>query len=215
LKAIATAAAAEGRSAHDITIIAVTKSVPWSSGMQLYAAGQRHFAENRLQIALPKMAEAPGDVQWHFIGRLQRNKVKKVVAAFDWIDSVDSVALAEEISICSAATGRNPKILLQVNSSGESTKQGFTIPEALEAAGAIAAMPSMQLMGLMTIAPHHVSSVELHQCFGQLRKLRERLTLECNLSLPHLSMGMSSDYPVAIAEGATMVRIGTALFSAL
>jgi pyridoxal phosphate enzyme (YggS family) len=148
------------------------------------------------------------EAEWHFIGRLQSNKVRRVVRSFAVIHSVDSAELLERVDAISAIEARAPRVLLQVNVSGEASKAGMA-PESLED---IAAPPARRLVGLMTIAPMGATHSEARAVFGKLRELRDRLQHDLGMELPELSMGMSADAEAAAAEGATLVRIGTALF---
>lgn len=185
-----------------VKLIVVTKNIPVESIQSVYELGCRDFGENRVQEALPKIEEMADDIRWHFIGTLQKNKVKKVVGRFDLIHSVDSFELAQEIS----KQGIDTKILLQVNTSGEESKQGFSPGEIEKKLPLIQKLPFVQVQGLMTMAPLTENVAEIRSCFRSLRELRDRHGLQ------ELSMGMSHDYMMAIEEGATMVRIGSAIF---
>jgi pyridoxal phosphate enzyme (YggS family) len=187
----------------NVKLVAVTKNVPVEDISLVYELGCRDFGENRVQDALPKIEELPPDIRWHFIGTLQKNKVKKVVGNFALIHSVDSVELAQEIS----KQGIDTSILLQVNTSGEESKQGFTEDEFRRDLAMIQKMPYIQVKGLMTMAPLTEDVDQIRMCFRRLRELRDELGLK------ELSMGMSHDYKIAIEEGATIVRIGSAIFS--
>lgn len=213
LKSISAIARAHGRNPHELALVAVTKGHSWNEIEPLYHAGQRLFAENRLQPALEKIAQAPKECEWHFIGPLQKNKVRKVVADFSVIHSVDSLELAKKISECSLETSVVTRILLQVNTSGETTKQGMTPEECCMASEKILNLPALSVEGLMTMAPFTEEKMFIRTCFQRLRQLREQLQKSYGTAaFPHLSMGMSHDYPEAIAEGATLLRIGSALF---
>lgn len=185
-----------------VKLIVVTKNIPVKSIQSVYDLGCRDFGENRVQEALPKIEEMEKDIHWHFIGTLQKNKVKKVIRRFDLIHSVDSFELAQEIS----KLGIDTKILLQVNTSGEESKQGFSPGEIEKKLPLIQKLPFVQVQGLMTMAPLTENIAEIRACFRSLRELRDRHGLQ------ELSMGMSHDYMMAIEEGATMVRIGSAIF---
>lgn len=200
-----------GRDPKEITTIAVTKQHPWEEAAPLFEAGCRHFGENRLPEALSKQIIAPPEINWHMIGPLQRNKVAKAVEAFSWIHSVDSLELAEKISEESEKRGRKSRILLQVNTSGELSKQGFTAEECLRYFPLIYKLPGLDVQGLMTMAPFIEDENLIRDCFAKLRQLKDKIESE-GFFLPHLSMGMSHDYKWAIAEGATFLRIGTAIF---
>lgn len=211
---IATAAQRCGRDPADILLVAVSKGHNWEQVQPAYEAGCRNFGENRLQEALPKISEAPQDVQWHFIGTLQKNKVVKVIHNFSLIHSVDNLELAQKISECSSELGKTTRILLEVNTSGEPTKHGLNTEQWSQVFDTVLALPGIRLEGLMTMAPLTDDEKRIGKCFADLRIFRERLALRAGdkASLQHLSMGMSHDYPLAIAEGATIVRIGTAIF---
>ncbi len=209
---IETCARQNGRNPNEITLIAVTKGISWENASPLYAAGCHHFGENKLQEALTKTPQAPYDISWHMIGSLQHNKVKKAVQTFSWIHSVDSFQLAKTISQCSLESSKTKtltpiNVFLQVNTSGETSKHGFTPEDCLQAYESIQAMPGIKVQGLMTIAPLTENESVIRSCFSKLRQLKEQM------QLPHLSMGMTHDYRLAIAEGATFLRIGTAIFT--
>lgn len=203
-----------GRDPSEISLVAVTKGYPLKHVLPAYEAGCRYFGESRVQEALPKISDAPNDLHWHFIGTLQKNKVNKVVGAFSLIHSVDTFELAEKISRCSQEKNITTPILLQTNVSGEATKQGQT-PEGWERQfSQLLSLPNLSIEGLMTMAPFVEEEKIIRTCFTQLHLFKEKLQ---NLggdkvTLKHLSMGMSHDYPMAIAEGATLLRVGTAIF---
>ena len=209
LKEITIAAEAAGRSHKDITLLAVTKGHSWPQTTWLYDAGQRAFGENRLTEAFEKMESAPPDCRWHFIGTLQANKVRKAIGKFALIHSVDSLELAQKISECSLEAGTKTSILLQANTSGEASKHGLSPDAWKRCFDEVITLKGIYVQGLMTMAPLTEDSAAIQRCFAGLRYLRDAL----DPSLPHLSMGMSHDFPLAIAEGATLVRIGTALFT--
>lgn len=213
---MAAAASGCGRDPADIRLVAVTKTVTWAEAEALYAEGQRDFGENRLQEALHKQSLAPADCRWHLIGSLQSNKVRKAIGRFVLIHGVDSLALASKISQCSQEAGVTTSILLQVNTSGEATKHGMTAGQCVADFEALLLLPGISIQGLMTIAPLVEDEHLIRQCFASLRQLRDTLNdmAEDRAQLRHLSMGMSHDFTLAIAEGATIVRIGTALWSA-
>jgi hypothetical protein len=203
---LAKAAERVGRSTDEITLIAVTKTVPPQLIQEAFHAGARYFGENRLQEAkgkIPQLAELQPRPAWHMIGHLQTNKVKAAVEIFDLIESVDSVRLAE---LLDSHTQQRFPILLQVNVAGEVSKSGFTVAELPSALAKINQLANLEVTGLMTIAPLVDNPEEVRPVFRELRQLRDALGLE------HLSMGMTNDFEVAIEEGATMVRIGRAIF---
>lgn len=211
LKEIATLARDAGRDPTEITLIAVTKNYPLEHVLPAYHSGCRHFGENRVQEALSKIEEAPSDLHWHLIGTLQKKKVPKVIGKFALIHSVDTPNLAQKISICSEEKGLITPILLQVNTSGEETKHGLSQDQWRQALDQIIPLPGIRLDGLMTMAPYTDDTDDIRACFKALRLFRDELQPTIP-TLRHLSMGMSHDYPIAIAEGATLLRIGSALF---
>lgn len=212
--AIAQAAARAGRDAQEVTLIAVSKTVPLHLVQIAYNLGVTNFGENRVQDALLKIAEfSPPDLRWHMIGHLQSNKASKVIGAFASVESVDSLRLAQALERHAANKGVRLPVLLQVNVSGEASKEGMSPDEALEMARQIVALPHLLVEGLMTIAPIAYNQEEIRPVFRQLRLLRDHLRNEVPQSdWRHLSMGMTDDYRVAIEEGATIVRIGRAIF---
>ncbi|MBE3561469.1 MAG: YggS family pyridoxal phosphate-dependent enzyme [Ktedonobacteraceae bacterium] len=211
---IAQAAQRAGRSPDEITLIAVSKTRPLELIRMAYQLGITDFGENRVQEALPKIAEFhPPGVRWHMIGHLQSNKAGKVATAFDSVQSVDSLHLAEALNHHAARHGRRLPVLLQVNIAGEQSKQGMTPQEAPMLARQIAALPALEIQGLMTMAPIAQNVEDIRPVFRGLRILRDHLReMLPHCSWHHLSMGMTDDYVVAIEEGATMVRIGRAIF---
>src|SRR6266568_6846722 len=208
---IGEAARKVGRSPDEITLVAVSKTVPVELVKIAYNLGVTDFGENRVQEALPKIVEFhPQGMRWHMIGHLQTNKAGKVVGAFDAVQSVDSLHLAQALN---RHAGKRLPVLLQVNVSGEESKEGMPLDDAPMLARQIAALPAIEVQGLMTIAPLVENPEEVRPVFRRLRNLREQLQDELPLcSWQHLSMGMSDDYRVAIEEGATIVRIGRAIF---
>ncbi|HET6442214.1 MAG TPA: YggS family pyridoxal phosphate-dependent enzyme [Phycisphaerae bacterium] len=212
---IADAARRSGRTPDAVRLVAVTKTVPAETIRILLEAGQRDLGENRAQQLRDRAAELQGaPVRWHMIGRLQRNKVKHVVPAAAMIHSVDSVRLAEEISKRAQAAGARATCLVEVNVSGEEAKGGVAPAEAPRVAGEIAALPGVDLVGLMTMAPLAETGETVRPVFAALRECLARVNREARLPAPltELSMGMTQDYETAVEEGATIVRVGTALF---
>ncbi len=203
---------AAGRPKESVTLIAVTKTFDATSVLPAYTAGSRHFGENRLPDALEKKQQLPKDINWHFIGTLQSKKVSKAIGEFSLIHSVDSLKLAQIISAKSLEKGVISSILLQVNSSGEEAKQGFSMNLNTEGYKDIFSLPALNIQGLMTMAPFTNNQKNIRSCFSETRLLRDHLQSSLSVNLPHLSMGMSQDYTIAIQEGATLVRIGTAIF---
>jgi len=203
---IARAAERAGRSPADITIVAVTKEVEVEAIEAAIKAGIGHIGENRVQEAKTKMerlSTLERQPMWHMVGHLQTNKVKTAAQIFDIIHSIDSLRLAEAVS---QRVQDIMPVLLQVNVSGEATKSGFSVAELSQAVEEIARLPRLEVKGLMTIAPLVADAEEVRPIFRRLRQLRDELGLE------HLSMGMTDDFEVAVEEGATMVRIGRAIF---
>lgn len=214
---IAQAAQRVGRRPDEITLVAVSKTKPIELIKRAYASGLHNFGENRVQDALPKIAEfrhegiAP--VTWHMIGHLQRNKVNKVVGSFDSVQSVDDLQLAQALNRHAAELGLCIAVLLQVNISGEVSKEGVTPEEALALAQQIVTLPQLDVQGLMTVAPQVTDSEAVRPVFRRLRQLRDQLREEVPQNAwQHLSMGMTDDYAIAIEEGATIVRVGRAIF---
>lgn len=202
------------RNPEEIQLIVVTKNQSWETVLPIYHEGCREFGESRLQEALPKINLSPRDCHWHFIGSLQKNKVRKVLDHFEIIHSVDSLELAHKISEVSQEKNKKTSIFLQVNTSGESSKHGMSPTECLKHFEELNALVGLDIQGLMTIAPFIDEEVVVYQSFENLRLLRDKLVTEYHPRnrLPHLSMGMSHDFKIAIAEGATMLRIGTKIW---
>jgi pyridoxal phosphate enzyme (YggS family) len=214
---IAEAAKRAGRDASEITLVAVTKTVPVERIIEAYRLGLRDFGENRVQeaddkLADPRLGRLP-DVRWHLVGTLQRNKARRAAQLFDVIHSIDSLALAAALSRRCVQLGRTMPILLEVNVSSEATKHGFVPSTVIGATEHIAALPGLRLEGLMTMAPIVADPGQARPVFRQLHELRSELR-RCLPTLPlaHLSMGMTDDFEVAVEEGATIVRIGRAIF---
>jgi pyridoxal phosphate enzyme (YggS family) len=210
-EAIARAAAKTGRAPDTIELLAVSKTQPIDAVQEAMRAGVTHFGENKVQEARGKIDELGRGI-WHLIGHLQSNKAKEAVRLFDSIDSVDRAELAEEINHRADGLGKIQNVLLQVNIAGESTKFGCAPEAARELAEKINTLPRLCLNGLMAIAPYAPDAEKSRPHFAALRKLRDELEAQTGLHLPVLSMGMSGDFAVAIEEGSTCVRIGTALF---
>ncbi len=203
-----------GRNSAEITLVAVSKTVPVDLVRMAYNLGVTNFGENRVQDALPKIAEFhPEDVRWHMIGHLQSNKVSKVIVPFDMVQSVDSLHLAQVLNRYASEHEKRLPVLLQVNVAGEASKEGMNPAQVPELALQIVALSSLDVQGLMTIAPLAENPEEARPVFRELRLLQERLRTEVpEGSWFHLSMGMTDDYKIAIEEGATIVRVGRAIF---
>jgi len=209
---IAAAEAASGRPADSVRLLAVSKTFPAEDVAEAFACGQTCFGENRVQELATKVPVLPETIEWHLIGSLQSNKAAKAAALASWIHSVDSEKLVRKISAAADALGKTVNILFEVNS-GEDNKTGFRSDDELRASlEAALALPGIKVCGLMTMAPLGAEKSELHRVFAALRTRRDALEQEFGVRLPELSMGMSGDFREAIAEGATIVRIGTAIF---
>ena len=211
---IAAAAERSGRKAEDITLVAVTKTVPVDRIRQAIALGIQDIGENRVQEAREKFPQIPESVRWHMVGHLQRNKVKYAVQMFDMIQSVDSLPLALELEKRAEKVRRRLPVLIEVNTSGESSKYGVAPSQAIELAKEIDGLSHLQLRGFMTIAILSTDKTRVRDCFKRLRHIYEeaRQMSWQNARIDTLSMGMTQDFEEAIEEGATMVRLGTAIF---
>ncbi len=209
---IRTAAQSAGRDAGAARLLAVSKTWPADCVRQAFTAGQRAFAESYVQEGVPKIAAlADLDLEWHFIGPLQSNKTREVAENFDWVHSIDRLKIAERLSAQRPADLPPLQVCIQVNLSGEASKSGVAPEEVAALARAVAALPRLRLRGLMTIPEPSTDSDLLRRRFALLRELLARLNAE-GMRLDVLSMGMSDDFEIAIAEGATIVRVGTAIF---
>jgi pyridoxal phosphate enzyme (YggS family) len=213
------------RKVNTVQLVCVTKKQPIEAIQTLYDQGERIFGESRIQEALPKQQAMNRDIQWHLIGSLQTNKVKKAVGAFELIHSVDSFHLAEAIHKEAQKKGITQNILLEVNTSQEASKHGFQQEELLDCFDTLLELSNLRIQGLMTMAPAYTAKSEEEQqekeqqyirsCFRSLATLKQQLIAahpEIHTSCIHLSMGMSQDFEIAIEEGATFIRIGSALF---
>ena len=212
---MAAAARSAGRDPASIQLIAVSKTFPLDLVRAAYAAGQRDFGENRVQEALEKVQASPDlRIRWHLIGHLQSNKARKAAAAFAMIQSVDSLDLLQKLDLAAVEAGAAPDLLIQVDLAGEATKSGVSpaeVPPLLEAA---AALRAARVTGLMTLPPYPKDPEESRPWFRRLRELRDewlRSGVPADM-LRELSMGMSGDFEVAVQEGSTIVRVGTAIF---
>lgn len=212
---IAAAARSAGRDPSSIQLIAVSKTFPIDAVREAYAAGQRDFGENRVQEALPKIESAADlAIRWHLLGHLQTNKARKAGGAFATIQSVDTIDLIQKLDLAAGEAGASPELLIQVNLAGETTKFGVPpadVPRLFEAA---ARLQAARVVGVMTLPPVPEAPEDARPWFRQLRDLRDEW-LQSGVPremLRELSMGMSGDFEVAVQEGATMVRVGTAIF---
>jgi len=209
---IAAACARAGRDPGSVRLIAVSKTVPVVGVAEALAAGQTLFGENRVQEALAKMAEAGPEATWHLIGHLQKNKARHVTGAFELIHGIDDAELAIELDRRAAARSITQSVLVQANLSGEATKRGSDEDGLMPLLTTVAGLPHLELRGLMIIPPP-VDDPELSRpWFRRLKELRDRAASILARPLPELSMGMTDDFEVAIEEGATLVRIGRAIF---
>lgn len=209
---IATASCRVGRNVESVNLIAVSKTFPAEAVRLAWEAGQQDFGESKIQEAQPKIELLPSGLRWHFIGRLQRNKVRKVLQSFEVIHAIDSLRLASYSDEIAAELGLFPKVFLQVNIGNEAAKGGFS-PEILSAEiEPLLALKRIEILGLMCIPPAEADAEGSRPWFKALRELRDSLERESGIRLPGLSMGMSGDYEVAIEEGATHVRVGSAIF---
>lgn len=203
-----------GRSPSDVTLIAVSKTKPVELLKEAYAYGCRDFGENKVQELLDKYEALPSDIRWHMIGHLQRNKVKYIVDKVYMIHSVDSLRLAEEISKEASKKNVCVNILIEVNVADEETKYGVSCEEVRQLVCDIAKLPNVRIKGLMTIAPFVEDAEENRLHFQNLKKIAVDIMQKNidNIDMEILSMGMTGDYPVAVSEGATYVRVGTGIF---
>jgi hypothetical protein len=217
LDRIGRAALRAGRRPESVSLVAATKTVSAQRVRQAVDAGVRIMGESRLQEALPKIEALKGrQVRWHFIGRLQRRKVKSVVGTFELIQSVDSLELAVEIDRRAKEAGIRQDVLLEINVGGEATKAGFSPDGAADAVTALEALPNLTVKGLMAIPPPGPEAEASRPYFRAMRELARSMAGRGlrRVRMDELSMGMSGDFEAAIEEGATMVRIGTAIFGA-
>lgn len=209
---ISSACQKSGRDAAPVELIAVSKTFPAELVREAAACGQMIFGESRQQEAEPKIALLPGRLRWHFIGRVQSNKVRKILPLFEAIHAIDSVKLAQYTAGVAEDLGLFPKVFLQVNVGGEASKGGFEPEELEEKIDSLLKIGRLEILGLMTIPPAGPDAESSRKWFVALRELRDRLERRSGVSLLGLSMGMSGDYEVAIEEGATHVRVGSAIF---
>jgi len=209
---IAEAAAKVGRAAGEIELVANAKTHPAEKVREAIEAGQTLFGESRVQEARAKIPELPSNLRWHFVGHLQKNKIRHALPLFEMIHSVDSLGLAQEINRIAEEQGMHPRVLLEVNVAGEGSKFGFKSETLRAEMESLLALPRLSILGLMTIPPLAKEAEASRKYFVQLRELRDRLQTEFHVDLAQLSMGMTEDFVVAVEEGATLVRVGTAIF---
>lgn len=211
-ESISTAAAKAGRPRDEITLVAVSKTHPAEIVREVFDSGHRVFGENRVQELLAKAPLLPEAIRWHLIGHLQKNKIRKALPHCELIHGVDSSELAEDIDRIAGELGLYPRVLLEVNVSGEESKFGFT-PETLRSQFEnLLQLSRVQVEGFMTIAPYSTDPEHSRPHFEALRKFRDEMAQFAGVPLPGLSMGMSGDFQIAIEEGSTLVRVGTAIF---
>jgi len=210
--AIAAAARRAGRDPGEVRLVAVSKTVDLERIQAAIAAGQDLFGENYLQEAKAKIDALGRQVGWHLVGHLQSNKARGAVELFDLIHSVDRLKLARALEAAAARLGKVQDVLIQVNQGGEDTKSGVEPAAALELLQEVARLPHLRVLGLMTMPPWFADPEAARPFFRALRELRDRLRDLSGLPLTELSMGMSDDFEVAVEEGATLVRVGTAVF---
>ena len=209
---IAEAAQKRGRNPTDVELVAISKTHDSDRIREAMEAGQQLFGESRVQEARVKIPELPSSLRWHFVGHLQKNKIRQALPLFELFHSVDSVALAEQMNRVADEEGSDARVLLEVNVSGEGSKFGFK-PETLRVTmERLLGLARLSIEGLMTIPPLAEDAEGSRKFFVDLRELRDTLEREFDLSLPHLSMGMTNDFAIAVEEGATLVRVGTAIF---
>lgn len=195
-----------------VTLLAVTKTHPPETVRAAIEAGQCLFGENKVQEAKAKIPLCPGRARWHFIGHLQTNKCRDAVELFEMVQSVDSLHLAQELNRRAEQAAKTLPVLLEINVAGEASKFGYQPEQMLAELKQINALPHLEIQGLMAIPPFTPVAEKARPYFRSLRELKTRAEAVLDAPLPHLSMGMSGDFEVAIEEGATLVRLGTALF---
>ena len=201
-----------GRSPEEVELVAISKTHDAEKVRAAMDAGQRVFGESRVQEARAKIPLLPSNTRWHFVGRLQKNKIRHALPLFELFHSVDSFELARDMNRIAEEEGLHPRVLLEVNVAGEGSKIGFA-PDSVRAnMEKLLELPRLSIEGLMTIPPLAAEAEASRKYFSALRDLRDQISKEFQVNLPQLSMGMSDDFGVAIEEGATLVRVGTAIF---
>jgi PLP dependent protein len=209
---IAEAASKSGRPANEIELVAITKTHPAEKVRQAVEAGHTLFGESRVQEARAKIPQLPSNLRWHFVGHLQKNKIRHALPLFELFHGVDSLALAQEMNRIAADNGMHPRVLLEINVAGEGSKFGFN-PDAVRVEmESLLALPRLSIEGLMCIPPLAEQAEASRKYFVQLREVRNSMEKEFGVKLAQLSMGMTQDFWVAVEEGATLVRVGTAIF---
>ena len=209
---IAEAAKRAGRAAEDVELVAISKTHEAEKVRLAFEAGQQLFGESRVQEARAKIPLLPSAARWHFVGRLQRNKVRHALPLFELFHSVDSLELARDMNRIADEEGLRPRILLEVNVAGEGSKIGFAPDILREQMETLLELPRLTIEGLMTIPPLAPEAETSRRYFAALRELRDQFASQFRIELSRLSMGMTGDFVVAIEEGATLARVGTAIF---
>ena len=209
---IAQATGKAGRSIDDVELVAISKTHDAVKVREAIEAEQSLFGESRVQEARVKIPDLPSNLRWHFVGHLQKNKIRHALPLFELIHSVDSLALAQDINRIAEEDGLHPRVLLEVNVAGEGSKFGFTPEKLRKDLENLLALPRLSILGLMTIPPIADEAEASRKYFVELRELRDRLQTEFHVDLAQLSMGMTQDFAIAVEEGATLVRVGTAIF---
>jgi PLP dependent protein len=209
---IAQAAAKAGRLENEIELVVITKTHPAEKIREVVEAGHTLFGESRVQEARAKIPELPSNLRWHFVGHLQKNKIRHALPLFEVFHGVDSLALAQEMNRIAADEGGHPRVLVEVNVAGEGSKFGFKGKALRAEIESLMDLPRLSIEGLMCIPPLADEAEASRKYFAQLRQLRDSLEKEFGVKLPHLSMGMTQDFLIAVEEGATLVRVGTAIF---
>ena len=209
---IAQAAKVSGRNVTDVELVAVTKTHPAEIVREAIGAGQVVFGESKVQEARAKIPLLPSHLRWHFIGHLQKNKIRHALPLFEMIHSVDSLDLAQAIDRIAQEDGLHPRILLEVNVAGEGSKFGFKATTLRAELESLLLLSRLSIEGLMCIPPLAEEAEASRKYFVELRELRDAIEKEFQVKLPQLSIGMTNDYSVAVEEGATLVRVGTAIF---
>jgi pyridoxal phosphate enzyme (YggS family) len=206
------AAIKAARAVDQIELVAITKTHPAERVREAVQAGHRLFGESRVQEARAKIPELPSNLRWHFVGHLQKNKIRHALPLFELFHGVDSFGLAQEMSRIAAEEGMHPRMLLEINVAEEGSKFGFRAETLRAEIESLLALPRLSIEGLMCIPPLAEEAEASRKFFVQLRELRNSLEKEFDVKLPHLSMGMTQDFWIAVEEGATLVRVGTAIF---
>lgn len=209
---ITQAAAKASRSEGDVELVAITKTHPAQKVREAIEAGHTLFGESRVQEARAKIPELPSSLRWHLVGHLQKNKVRHALPLFELFHGVDSLALAQEMNRIATEEGMHPRVLLEANVAQEGSKFGFKAETLRGEMETLLALPRLSIEGLMCIPPLADEAEASRKYFVQLRELRDSLEKEFHVKLPQLSMGMTNDFPIAVEEGATLVRVGTAIF---